>query len=94
MAQYKLSYSNKWSKVINANAGSVSANSYLDVDLVTGLKIAKVGDIFIVVAPSLDGGLTVSPGIVTVAGTITVRLTNATASPINPAALDYIVVAL
>lgn len=94
MASYNLSYAPKWIKSTTVDAGSVSANSYLDVNIVTSFKPAKVNDIFLVVAPSLEGGLVIGPGIVTTAGTVTARLTNVTGSPINPASQTFIVVGL
>jgi len=94
MASYNLSYAPKWIRAVTINAGSVSANSYLDVDLLTSFKKAKVNDIFLVVAPSMAGGIVIGPGIVTTAGTVTARLSNVTASPIDPASMTYIVVGL
>lgn len=94
MALYTLSTNPKWIKAATVDPGSVSANSYLDVNIVTSFKPAKVNDIFLVVAPALEGGLVIGPGIVTTAGTVTARLTNATASPINPASQTFVVVGL
>ncbi len=94
MALYNAANSPKWVKAFTVDAGSVSANSYLDVNLSTTFKPAKVNDIFIVVAPSLDGGLVIGPGIVTTAGTVTARISNVTGSPINPASQTFIAICL
>lgn len=94
MALYTLSNNPKWIKSATVNPGSVSANSYLDVNIATSFKPAKVNDIFLVVAPALEGGLVIGPGIVTTAGTVTARLSNVTASPINPAEQTFVVVGL
>jgi hypothetical protein len=94
MALYTNANSPKWIKAFTVDAGSVSANSYLDVNLSTTFKPAKVNDMFIVFAPSLDGGLIISPGIVSTAGTVTARINNVTGSPINPASQVYIAVCL
>mgnify|MGYP003425783207 CR=1 FL=1 len=94
MAQYNLSYAPKWIKSATVNPGDVAANSYLDVTLASSFKPAKVNDIFLVVAPALEGGLVIGPGIVTTAGTVTMRITNATAAPINPASQTFIGVGL
>lgn len=94
MALYTLSDNPKWIASATVDAGEVAANSYLDVNIKTSFKPAKVNDIFLVVAPDLEGGLVIGPGIVTTAGTVTARLTNATASPINPASQTFVVVGL
>lgn len=94
MALYTLANNPKWIKSATVDPGSVSANSYLDVNIVTSFKPAKVNDIFLVVAPALEGGLVIGPGIVTTAGTVTARLSNVTGSPINPAEQTFVVVGL
>lgn len=94
MASYNLSYAPKWIKAATINPGSVAANSYLDVNIVTSFKPAKVNDIFLVVAPSMDGGIVIGPGIVTTAGTVTARLSNVTIGAIDPASQTIIVVGL
>lgn len=94
MALYNLSFAPKWIKSATVNPGSVSANSYLDVNIATSFKPAKVNDIFLVVAPSLEGGIVIGPGIVTSAGTVTARLQNVTVGAIDPASQTFIAVGL
>jgi hypothetical protein len=94
MPLYNPSFAPKWLKAVTVDAGSVSANSYLDVNLLTSYKPAKKNDLFLVFAPALEGGLVIPTGIITTAGTVTARLTNVTGSPIDPASQTYIVVGL
>lgn len=94
MATYNLADSVKWIKAATVNPGEVAANSYLDVNIVTSFKPAKVNDIFLVVAPALDGGIVIGPGIVTTAGTVTARLQNVTVGAIDPASQTFVVVGL
>lgn len=94
MALYTLSDTPKWIKSATVNPGSVAANSYLDVDIATSFKPAKLNDLFLVFAPSLEGGIVIGPGIVTTAGTVTARLQNVTTGAIDPASQVFVVVGL
>lgn len=71
---------------VNVNAGSVSANDELDVAV--AVPGASLGDIAIVNV-ALEAGLAIGGAWVSDVDEVTVKLLNPTASPIDPAAVDF-----
>lgn len=71
------------------NVASVAANTTAEQTFsITGLR---VGDFVTVLKPSLSAGLGVVNARVSAADTIAISFVNATASPIDPAAENYLV---
>lgn len=93
MADYKLSFAPKWIGKFTVDPGSVGAQETLAVNLSTTFKPARVGDLFMVFAPSLEANLTLAGGVVSTAGTVTARIGNLTATPVNPASQVFVAVA-
>lgn len=94
MALYKLSDAPKWIATFTVDVGNISANTTSDETLSTTFKPARVNDLVVVWAPSLETGLVLSPTVVATAGTVKVRIANVTGSPINPASQTFIAVGL
>lgn len=90
MASYKFADTPKWMATFTVNPGSVGAQETLAVTLSSTFKPARVNDLVKVWAPSLEANLVLVDTVVTTAGTVTVKIGNLTATPVNPAEQVFI----